>query len=110
MSAEGRRKIVAVPQKSDGACLTVVLRENAAVGALRSGDALPGEVDLIDDLLPAELVGIVLRDKGLSGPVLRARYFEREYLDECHQPFHREDRDDQRSDPEALGDDESCNY
>jgi hypothetical protein len=61
MAAERVRETVARTEEVNGAGLSVVLSEDAAIVALVCGDAIPGLSGFGDDLLPAELVRVPLR-------------------------------------------------
>src|SRR5256885_5299135 len=67
MTAERFWKAIAAPKEINGSCLAVVLREDAAIGALGGSEVIPGDGRFSDYLLPTELVGIPPRQ---SGPVM----------------------------------------
>src|ERR1700674_2339232 len=74
MSAEGTRQAVAAAEKVDGAGLAVVLSEDPAgfvfVLALLGCQAVPRNGSFGDDLLPAKLIGVPLRQRGAGMAVL----------------------------------------
>ena len=53
-------------EEIDGSSLAVVLRENSAVFAFFTGNLVPGDIDLLHNFIPAELVGVVLREVQLA--------------------------------------------
>ncbi len=61
MSAQRLRQPVLGPKEIYGSGLAVVLRKNSAVCSFFGGNLVPGDIDLVHNLIPAELVGIVLR-------------------------------------------------
>src|ERR1700674_4572990 len=74
MSAEGTRQAVAAAEKVDGAGLAVVLSEDPAgfvfVLALLGCQAVPRNGGFGDDLFPAKLIGVPLRQRGAGVAVL----------------------------------------
>src|SRR5271155_4349592 len=63
---ERARQTVLAPKEVDGTGLAIVLREDGAVGPVGRWNAVPGFGCFGDDLLPSELIGIPLRQRGAS--------------------------------------------
>src|SRR5437763_16165823 len=73
MTAERFWKAIAAPKEINGSCLAVVLREDAAIGALGGSEFIPGDGCFSDYLLPTELIGIPLRQSASFMGVLHNR-------------------------------------
>src|SRR5690349_16958125 len=56
IAAHGAGQPLPAAEEIDGASLSVVLREDAAVGALRGGNSVPGDFSFVGDLLPSKLI------------------------------------------------------
>src|SRR5450631_3264816 len=80
MAAQRSGQVIAAAEKIDSPGLAVILCEDAAVRTLLSGKAVPGDRRFVHNLLPAELVGIPLRQCRPSMGVFHDRQLERESL------------------------------
>ena len=73
MSAERARETIGSSEKIDGACLAVILREDAAIAALVGTQSIPGHGGFGHDLIPAKLVGVPLRQNRSGVAVLHRK-------------------------------------
>src|SRR6267143_1841946 len=102
MAAESARETVARTEEVDGAGLSVVLSEDAAIVVFVCGDAVPRLSGFGDDLLPAELVGVPLRQSCACVAVLHDRELEGKILHVRNEAVRRKNRDHYRHEMSAT--------
>ena len=110
VTAERRRQAVAPAEEVNGAGLSVVLRKDAAIAAFLRGEPVPGDRSFGDDLFPAKLVGIMLRQHRSVVGVLRARRFDGEVLHVGDEFVRGKNGDDNRSQMRAAGEKENDDH
>src|SRR5580698_11162988 len=96
MSAERRRQPVFRSEEIDGSGLPVVLRDDSAIFAFIGWNFVPRNRDLIHNLIPAELVGIVLRKHSPHVTVLSMRHLDGQSLHITFKVLNRQNRNYQR--------------
>ena len=106
MSAEGGRQAVFGSQEIDGSGLAVILRHDAAIFSLISWDLVPGDDNLIDNLVPAKLVGVVLGQDDAHVTVLAARKLDGQPLHVRDELVDREDGNSERRERGSPGEEE----
>lgn len=93
MATQCRRQAIAAPEKINRAGLAVILREDGAIGALFRGELVPRLCGFGNDFVPAELIGVPLRQRGAPVLVFHDWKFERQTLSVGQEVIGRKNRD-----------------
>src|SRR5260370_42694830 len=107
MAAERVREAVARAEEVDGAGLSVVLSEDAAIVTLVCGDPIPGLGGFGDDFPPAELAGVPLRQICARMAVFNDPELEGTILHVGNETVRRENRNHDRHEMRASDEPDS---